>query len=70
MKTLKERTEDEKRELDGIEERGLKYLISVQKHMRESLERLEIPYLLINATEDIEAIHIKIYEKIVQEFSI
>jgi dTMP kinase len=70
MKTLKERTEDGKRELDGIEERGLKYLISVQKHMRESLERIEIPYLLINATEDIEAIHIKIYEKIVQEFSI
>jgi len=68
IETLKKRIED--KELDGIEERGLEYLISVQKHMRESLEILKIPYLLINATEDIEVIHIKIYEKIVQEFSI
>jgi len=68
IKTLKDRTEEKK--LDGIELRGLEYLISVQKHIRESLGKLDIPYLLIDATEDIEAIHIKIYEKIVQEFSI
>jgi len=70
MKTLKKRTEDEAKKLDGIEERGLKYLLSVQKHMRKSLERLQIPYLSINATEKIEAIHIKIYEKILQELNI
>jgi len=62
IKTLKERTE--KKRLDGIELRGLEYLMSVQKHMKESLEKLEIPYLLINATEDIETIHTKIYEEI------
>ena len=67
MKTLKERTEGKR--LDGIEERGLKYLISVQKHMKESLGKLKIPYLLIDATANIEAIHIKIYEKIQQELN-
>ena len=67
IKTLKDRTEEKK--LDGIELRGLEYLISVQKHIRESLGKLDIPYLLIDATEDMEAIHIKIYEKIQQEFS-
>jgi dTMP kinase len=70
IKTLKERIEDKNKKLDGIEERGLEYLISVQKHIKESLEKLEISYLIINATEDIEAIHIKIYEKILQELSI
>jgi dTMP kinase len=69
MRTLKERTEDKEKKLDGIELRGLEYLISVQKHMKESLGKLDIPYLLIDATEDIETIHTKIYEKIQQEFS-
>ena len=41
---LKERTSAEDKELDGIELRGLEYLTSVQKHMRESLEKLDIPY--------------------------
>jgi len=50
--------------LDGIELRGLEYLISVQNHMRESLEKLDIPYLLINATDTIETIHKIIFEKI------
>ena len=65
--TLKDRTEEKK--LDGIELRGLEYLISVQKHMKESLEKLDIPYLLIDATEDIETIYTKIYKKIQQEFN-
>ena len=54
IETLKERTAQ--KSLDGIELRGLEYLISVQTHMKESLERLDIPYLLIDATESMEKI--------------
>jgi len=52
--TLQQRISEKK--LDGIELRGVEYLISVQTHMRESLERLDIPYLLIDATQSIESI--------------
>ncbi len=62
METLKKRMGEKK--LDGIELRGLEYLISVQNHMRESLEKLNIPYLLIDATDSIEDIHKTIYKKI------
>ena len=51
--------------LDGIELRGLEYLISVQKHMKESLEKLEIDFLLIDATDSIENIHKIILNKII-----
>ena len=54
MKTLQERTSQKK--LDGIELRGLEYLLTVQEHMRESILRLEIPHLFIDATEDISTI--------------
>ena len=54
MKTLQERTSQ--KELDGIELRGLEYLLTVQEHMRESILRLEIPHLFIDATEDISTI--------------
>ena len=53
--------------LDGIELRGLEYLISVQNHMRESLDKLDIPYLLIDATKSIESIHERIFERIKNE---
>ena len=55
MKTLKERT-DAKR-LDGIELRGLEYLLSVQEHMKQSIIKLGIPHLFLDATDDIENIH-------------
>jgi dTMP kinase len=64
METLTERTSKEEKVLDGIELRGLEYLISVQKHMRESLEKLDIPYLLIDATDSIENIEEKISQRI------
>lgn len=64
METLKERTSAEDKELDGIELRGLDYLLSVQKHMKESLEKLNINYLLIDATQSIETIQKKIETKI------
>ncbi len=55
IKTLEQRTSQ--KELDGIELRGLEYLITVQKKMQESLEKLDIDYLEIDATETIENIH-------------
>ncbi|NKQ41390.1 MAG: dTMP kinase [Sulfurovum sp.] len=58
MKTLKERTSA--KSLDGIELRGLEYLISVQAHMQESLKKLDIDYLEVDATDSIEHIHQKI----------
>lgn len=62
METLKQRTSE--KTLDGIELRGLEYLISVQTHMEESLEKLDIPYLLVDATNSIDKIHGQIYKKI------
>jgi len=62
METLKERMGEKK--LDGIELRGLAYLLSVQEHMKQSLEKLTIPYVIIDATDTIENIHNKICLKI------
>jgi len=58
MKTLQQRTSE--KELDGIELRGLEYLINVQNKMHESLQKLGIDYLEVDATESIENIHQKI----------
>ena len=58
METLTQRTSQ--KELDGIELRGLEYLINVQNKMHESLQKLGIDYLEIDATESIESIHQKI----------
>jgi len=55
MKTLKERTDA--KSLDGIELRGLEYLLTVQEHMKESIIKLGIPHLFVDATQDIESIH-------------
>jgi len=55
METLKERTSA--KSLDGIELRGLEYLLRVQEHMKESIIKLGIPHLFIDATESIENIH-------------
>ena len=55
METLQERTAA--KVLDGIELRGLEYLLDVQEHMRQSIVRLGIPHLFIDATDSIENIH-------------
>jgi len=55
METLKERTSQ--KNLDGIELRGLEYLLEVQEHMRQSIIKLGIPHLFIDATDEIENIH-------------
>lgn len=69
MERLQERTQNEDKILDGIELRGLEYLLEVQHKMRESLNRLDIPYLLVDATKDIETIHQKIYNEIAKTVS-
>jgi len=58
MKTLEERTSA--KSLDGIELRGLEYLLRVQEHMKQTILKLDIPHLFIDATEDIETIHTQI----------
>jgi dTMP kinase len=55
IKTLEERTSV--KSLDGIELRGLEYLLTVQEHMKQSILKLGIPHLFVDATEDIETIH-------------
>ena len=55
METLEERTSA--KSLDGIELRGLRYLLEVQEHMKQSILKLGIPHLFIDATDDIESIH-------------
>lgn len=60
INTLRERMSQ--KSLDGIELRGLEYLMSVQKHMKESLEKLNIEHLIIDATKSIEEIHQKILD--------
>ncbi|MDD3602502.1 MAG: dTMP kinase [Sulfurovum sp.] len=58
FETLKERMSQ--KSLDGIELRGLKYLLSVQEHMKESLIKLGIPHLFVDATQSIDTIHTQI----------
>jgi dTMP kinase len=55
METLRERTSQ--KSLDGIELRGLEYLLRVQEYMKETVLTLDIPHLFIDATESIENIH-------------
>jgi len=53
-KTLLERTSA--KELDGIELRGIDYLLKVQEHMHQSVNKLNIPYLCIDASQEIHKI--------------
>ena len=55
METLKERTSQ--KSLDGIELRGLEYLLEVQENMKQSILKLDIPHLFIDATDSIENIN-------------
>ncbi len=64
METLKARTSQ--KALDGIELRGLEYLLQVQEHMKETILRLGLPHLFVDATDTIENIHhsISLYLKL------
>lgn len=53
--TLRRRLGDKR--LDGIEARGIAYLMRVQEQMQRTVQRLDIPHLFIDASMDVEEIH-------------
>jgi len=52
---------------DNIEKRGIEYLLNIQDNMIETLNRLEIPYLLLDASNSIEEINFRI-KKVISEY--
>ncbi len=56
--TLKSRLSE--KNPDGIEQRGLEYLMQVQENMEYALDKLGIPYLVVNSRDKVEAIHMSI----------
>ena len=61
---LKQRISQKKH--DNIEKRGIDYLLRIQDNIINTCNRLEIPYLLIDASENIEAINFRI-KKVISE---
>ena len=45
---------------DNIEKRGIDYLLSIQDNMIEVCNRLEIPYILLDASNSIEEVNFRI----------
>jgi len=58
--TLRQRLGE--KELDGIEARGIAYLLRVQEEMKRAVKRLGIPHLFIDARLGIDEIHQTIAE--------
>lgn len=58
--TLKQRTSE--KELDGIELRGLEYLLRVQEQMKVVVEYMDIEYITIDARREIDYIGREIEE--------
>ena len=46
---------------DHIEQRGIAYLLEVQKKLLEVTQKLQLPYILIDASQSIEHIHNEIF---------
>lgn len=63
--TLKKRLSSKNH--DNIEKRGINYLLRIQDNLINSCKRLEIPYLLLDASNSIEEINFRI-KKVVSEF--
>ena len=57
-KTLKERLSQKTH--DNIEKRGIDYLLNIQENLIQTCNRLEIPYILIDASNSIEEINFRI----------
>ena len=53
-----------KKSKDSIEKRGIEYLLDVQKNMQNILKELDIKYIEIDASKDIEEIHEILVENI------
>jgi len=60
LPTLRERTGA--KSLDTIEQRGLEYLMEVQRQMRSALEKLAIPHLILDARESVETLQHRILD--------
>ena len=45
---------------DNIEKRGIDYLLNIQENLIQTCNRLEIPYILIDASNSIEEINFRI----------
>ncbi len=52
---------------DNIEKRGIEYLLNIQDNIIKTCDKLEIPYILIDADKKIEEINYKI-KKVIGEF--
>ena len=60
--TLKKRLLE--KEHDNIEKRGIEYLLRIQDNIINTCNRLEIPYLLLDASNSIEEINFRIKKAI------
>jgi dTMP kinase len=49
---------------DNIEKRGIDYLLRIQDNIINTCNRLEIPYLLIDANDSVESINFRIKKAI------
>ena len=52
------------KEKDSIEKRGIEYLLKIQDNIIATCNRLEIPYLLLEASKNIEEINFRIKKAI------
>jgi len=52
---------------DNIEKRGIEYLLNIQDNMVEACNRLEIPYLLLDASKPVDEINFRI-KKVISEY--
>lgn len=55
------------KEIDGIEKRGIEYLLSVQKALIDVTKHLKLKHIIVDASQTIESIHNKIYNFIKEE---
>ena len=64
MQTLQQRMGE--KTLDGIELRGLEYLLSVQDYMISSIEKIELNHIVIDASDSVENIYNRIRDYILE----
>ena len=55
------------KEIDGIEKRGIEYLLSVQKSLIEVTKHLNLKHIIVDASQSIESIHKQIINFIQEE---
>ncbi len=55
------------KEIDGIEKRGIDYLLSVQKALIEVTKHLNLKHIIVDASQSIETIHEQILNFIQEE---